>query len=122
MQGVEEALHQDVAAANCLAAHRCGDAGTGESIALGVGGILGAIGVVDQSGLRPSLLDGHRQCRGCEFDLHVISHGPSGQSRSRQAGTSLAGVAATRGLKCRQERGAGMSLERWMFAEAEYVP
>jgi len=36
-----------------------------------------AIGVVDQSGLRPLLLDGHRQRRGCEFDLHVIPHGPA---------------------------------------------
>ena len=34
-----------------------------------------AIGVVDQSFLRPLLLDGHRQRRGCEFDLHIIPHG-----------------------------------------------
>lgn len=36
-----------------------------------------AIGVVDQSGLRTLLLDGHRQCRGSEFDLHMIAHGPA---------------------------------------------
>jgi len=33
--------------------------------------------VVDQSGLPPLLLDGYRQRRGRQFNLHVILHGPT---------------------------------------------
>jgi hypothetical protein len=36
LQGVEEALHRGVVVAIGLAAHRCGDGGARESIAIGV--------------------------------------------------------------------------------------
>ena len=36
LQGMEEALHRGIVIAIGLAAHRCGDAGAGESVAIGV--------------------------------------------------------------------------------------
>src|SRR5665213_3230681 len=78
LQGMEEALHRGIVVAIGPAAHRCGDAGTRKSVAIGMRSILNAtIGVVDQSGLRPLLLNGHDQCVGCEFDLHMLPHGPA---------------------------------------------
>ena len=78
LQAVEEAFHRGIIIAIGLAAHRCDHASSAECVAVGSCGIVdAAIGVVDQSVLWPLLLDRHRQRRGCEFDLHMISHGPA---------------------------------------------
>jgi hypothetical protein len=41
LQGMEEALHRGIVVAIGFAAHRWGDAGAGEGVAIGVRGILG---------------------------------------------------------------------------------
>lgn len=60
----------------------------------------------------------------CQADECLWVQVPSGQSRSRQAGTESCGRRGNARFEVLTGamRGAGTSLERWMFAEAECVP
>src|SRR5205823_14855657 len=59
-QGAEEALHRRVIPAVCLAAHRWGDGGGLQDLAVITGGVLtAAIRMMDQARLRAASLECH---------------------------------------------------------------
>ena len=74
-QGAEDALHRCVVPAVWLAAHRWGDGGGLQDVAIIAGGIVtAAIRVMDQARPRTAPLDGHGQCGHGKFGAHMLAH------------------------------------------------
>ena len=77
-EGAKEALHWRIVPAVRLAAHRLGDGGSLQDIAVVAGGVLAAaIGMMDQAGSRALSLDCHGERGDGQFGTHVLAHRPT---------------------------------------------
>ena len=77
-QGAEETLHRRIVPAIRLAAHRLGDGGGPQDIAVVAGGVLAAaIGMMGETRPRAAALDRHGERRDGEFGAHVVAHCPA---------------------------------------------
>lgn len=75
-EGVDEALQGGIMPAVALSAHERGDAGSGQSRAIGLGGIRDStIGVMDQTGRGPLAFDGHVEGVECDLGVQGLAHG-----------------------------------------------
>ena len=77
-QGAEDALHRRIVPAVWLAAHRWGDGGGLQDLAIIAGSVLtAAIRVMDQARPRTVPLDGHGQCGNGKFGAHMLAPRPT---------------------------------------------
>src|SRR3954452_16508224 len=77
-QGAGDALDRRIAPAVWLAAHRWGDGGGPQDVAIIAGSVLtAAIRVMDQARPRTAPLDGHGQCGHGKFGAHMLAHRPT---------------------------------------------
>src|SRR3954463_9530247 len=77
-QGAEDALDRRIVPAVWLAAHRWGDGGGLQDLAVVAGGILaGAVRMMDQARPRTAPLDGHGQCGHGKFGAHMLAPRPT---------------------------------------------
>src|ERR1700676_4593268 len=84
-QGAEEALHRRVVPAVSLAAHRLGDGGGLEDIAVVTGGVLtAAVGMMDEARSWAPPLDRHGERSDGELGAHVVAHGPADHLAGKQ--------------------------------------
>src|SRR5881392_241430 len=84
-QGAEEALHRRVIPAVCLAAHRWGDGGGLQDLAVIAGGVLtAAIRMMDQARPRAASLECHGEGGNGEFGAQMLAHRPADDLASEQ--------------------------------------